>query len=360
MDEREKAARLDLLKFQVGELEKARSACRRRRRARNRPGACLSSADKLQRLCERSLRGALRQRRGGAGAAWRRLEARRRARRGRSRLPTASRGARRDQVAARRSRADPARVRRDDRRVARAPAGSRGPAGAPRAAQAQIRSVARGRHREAGRAVATARRAAERRRAPRGARGRDARRAGKHFWRARERCRARGARRRRSSAPRFKRSSAELAMGRTQFDVRFDAEPPEAAWTENGVDVARVLSVGQRRRRSPAAGAHRRRAASCRASCSPSGRWPRPLRPGKTLIFDEIDAGIGGRVADVVGRKLRRIGESFQVLCITHLPQIAAAGHVHFHISKSGRQRPHADARGSARRDANASRSWRV
>jgi DNA repair protein RecN (Recombination protein N) len=57
--------------------------------------------------------------------------------------------------------------------------------------------------------------------------------------------------------------------------------------------------------------------------------------PGKTLIFDEIDAGIGGRVAGVVGKKLRGIGESFQVLCITHLPQIAAAGHVHFHISKS-------------------------
>ncbi len=40
-------------------------------------------------------------------------------------------------------------------------------------------------------------------------------------------------------------------------------------------------------------------------------------------------------MADVVGKKLRGIGESFQVLCITHLPQIAAAGHVHFHISKS-------------------------
>jgi DNA repair protein RecN (Recombination protein N) len=57
--------------------------------------------------------------------------------------------------------------------------------------------------------------------------------------------------------------------------------------------------------------------------------------PGKTLIFDEIDAGIGGRVADVVGKTLRRLGEQFQVLCITHLPQIAAAGHVHFQISKA-------------------------
>ena len=57
--------------------------------------------------------------------------------------------------------------------------------------------------------------------------------------------------------------------------------------------------------------------------------------PGRTLIFDEIDAGIGGRVADVVGKTLRRLGDQFQVLCITHLPQIAAAGHAHFRISKT-------------------------
>ena len=46
--------------------------------------------------------------------------------------------------------------------------------------------------------------------------------------------------------------------------------------------------------------------------------------PGKTLIFDEVDAGIGGAVADVVGARLQRLGRRFQVLCITHLPQIAA------------------------------------
>ena len=56
--------------------------------------------------------------------------------------------------------------------------------------------------------------------------------------------------------------------------------------------------------------------------------------PGKTLIFDEVDAGIGGRVADVVGRKLQQLGRTFQVLCITHLPQMAAHAAVHFHISK--------------------------
>ena len=48
--------------------------------------------------------------------------------------------------------------------------------------------------------------------------------------------------------------------------------------------------------------------------------------PGKTLIFDEVDAGIGGAVADVVGGRLRLLGDRFQVLCITHLPQIAAYG----------------------------------
>ena len=52
------------------------------------------------------------------------------------------------------------------------------------------------------------------------------------------------------------------------------------------------------------------------------------------LIFDEVDAGIGGRVADVVGRKLRSLGSAFQVLCITHLPQIAAYADTHVQIDK--------------------------
>jgi DNA repair protein RecN (Recombination protein N) len=47
-----------------------------------------------------------------------------------------------------------------------------------------------------------------------------------------------------------------------------------------------------------------------------------------TLVFDEVDAGIGGAVAEVVGRKLRQLGAERQVLCVTHLPQVAAqAGH---------------------------------
>jgi DNA repair protein RecN (Recombination protein N) len=56
--------------------------------------------------------------------------------------------------------------------------------------------------------------------------------------------------------------------------------------------------------------------------------------PGKTLVFDEVDAGIGGAVADVVGNRLQRLGGRFQVLCITHLPQIAAHASTHFRITK--------------------------
>jgi DNA repair protein RecN (Recombination protein N) len=56
--------------------------------------------------------------------------------------------------------------------------------------------------------------------------------------------------------------------------------------------------------------------------------------PGKTLIFDEVDAGIGGRVADVVGSRLRALAGECQVFCITHLPQVAAYGQSHFLVSK--------------------------
>ena len=53
-----------------------------------------------------------------------------------------------------------------------------------------------------------------------------------------------------------------------------------------------------------------------------------------TLIFDEIDQGIGGRVGAVVGAKLRRLARTHQVLCITHLPQLAAYGDLHFRVEK--------------------------
>jgi DNA repair protein RecN (Recombination protein N) len=54
-----------------------------------------------------------------------------------------------------------------------------------------------------------------------------------------------------------------------------------------------------------------------------------------TLIFDEVDAGIGGAVAETVGKLLRQLGQSHQILCVTHLPQVAAQGNHHLKVSKS-------------------------
>ncbi len=54
----------------------------------------------------------------------------------------------------------------------------------------------------------------------------------------------------------------------------------------------------------------------------------------KTLIFDEVDAGIGGRVADLVGRRLQDLSGKHQVICITHLPQIATYADRHFLVEK--------------------------
>ena len=104
----------------------------------------------------------------------------------------------------------------------------------------------------------------------------------------------------------------------------------------------RAVPVAERRRGPPAAGQDRfgRRAVACHAGAEDHRRDERRRgdrtsgRLAKTLIFDEVDAGIGGRVATVVGQKLASLGDRFQVLCITHLPQIAACGRSHFLIEK--------------------------
>lgn len=54
-----------------------------------------------------------------------------------------------------------------------------------------------------------------------------------------------------------------------------------------------------------------------------------------TLIFDEVDSGIGGRVAEIVGRMLKQLGRDYQVLCVTHLPQVAATADSQWQVSKS-------------------------
>ena len=53
-----------------------------------------------------------------------------------------------------------------------------------------------------------------------------------------------------------------------------------------------------------------------------------------TLVFDEVDVGVGGKVAQIVGTRLRNLGKNAQVICITHLPQVAAQGEQHIFIDK--------------------------
>jgi DNA repair protein RecN (Recombination protein N) len=76
-------------------------------------------------------------------------------------------------------------------------------------------------------------------------------------------------------------------------------------------------------RRAPGAGTRARRREHARG-----------VDPGETLVFDEIDAGIGGHAARAVGTRLRQLGQSRQLLCITHLPQIASLAERHFAIAK--------------------------
>jgi DNA repair protein RecN (Recombination protein N) len=59
------------------------------------------------------------------------------------------------------------------------------------------------------------------------------------------------------------------------------------------------------------------------------------LGPAGLYVFDEVDAGVGGAVAEVIGRKLKEVSKHHQVICITHLPQIAVFADAHYHVSKA-------------------------
>jgi len=54
----------------------------------------------------------------------------------------------------------------------------------------------------------------------------------------------------------------------------------------------------------------------------------------RCMVFDEVDAGIGGAVAEIVGRELRKLGERGQVMCVTHLPQVACQAHHQLRVTK--------------------------
>ena len=138
-------------------------------------------------------------------------------------------------------------------------------------------------------------------------------------------------------ASRLERLLAELAMERTRIEVRFNQAASPEEWTERGIDEAEFYL-------SPNPGEDLKPLAKI-ASGGELSRVMLALKtlastdaPGKTLVFDEVDAGIGGRVADTVGHKLNGLGEKFQVVCVTHLPQIAAYAAAHYHVSKTVRR----------------------
>jgi DNA repair protein RecN (Recombination protein N) len=141
----------------------------------------------------------------------------------------------------------------------------------------------------------------------------------------------------RDLAKRVQVELSQLAMEKTLFEVRFDpreAAPTDSArWSERGLESAEFLLA-------PNPGEDLRPL----ARIASGGELSRILlalksvasldQPGKTLVFDEVDAGIGGRVAEVVGRKLKAMAARHQVLCVTHLPQIASLADRHYAVRK--------------------------
>jgi DNA repair protein RecN (Recombination protein N) len=133
---------------------------------------------------------------------------------------------------------------------------------------------------------------------------------------------------------------AQLAMEKTRFIVRFEPDevPPSGAershWGEHGLERASFLlapNPGEEPRpldRIASGGELSRILLALKSVASLDA-------PGKTLVFDEVDAGIGGGVAEVVGRKLKAIAARHQVLCVTHLPQIASLADRHYAVRKS-------------------------
>jgi DNA repair protein RecN (Recombination protein N) len=163
------------------------------------------------------------------------------------------------------------------------------------------------------------------------------------FHRAEDEYRTRAAAlsvKRQAAAPRFAADviavATGLAMQRLRFEVRFDTPAGEPHWGPKGLDIAEFFvspNPGEDLRplaRIVSGGELSRLMLAIKTVTAHKGR-------GATLIFDEVDAGIGGHTADVVGRRLQSLGSDYQVLCITHLPQIAAHGDVHFLIAKAVR-----------------------
>jgi len=132
---------------------------------------------------------------------------------------------------------------------------------------------------------------------------------------------------------------AEVDLAKARFDVRLEAiaekapdglEAPCGPGGREGASFQLSANPGEkpRRLRDAASGGELARLLLAVRNVL------RTAERSRVLLFDEIDAGIGGRAAGRVGERLRRLGAHHQVLCITHLPQVAALGDRHFQVSK--------------------------
>lgn len=135
-------------------------------------------------------------------------------------------------------------------------------------------------------------------------------------------------------AVRVERELKPLAMERTVF--RIEVEP--ANWSETGVDrVHFLVSANAGEEPKPmekiASGGELSRIALALKSCL-LGTRPGESAVPRTLVFDEIDAGIGGRAAEGVARRLKTLAAENQVLCVTHLAQIACFADRHYRVGK--------------------------
>ena len=114
-------------------------------------------------------------------------------------------------------------------------------------------------------------------------------------------------------------------------------EPGTRAFTESGVDQLELLAsfnpgVQPRPLRSVASGGETSRLLLALATVLGAAAEPR------LIVLDEVDEGVGGRAGSVVGAALRRLASRHQVLCVTHLPQVAAYGRRHFVVAKTGHE----------------------
>lgn len=122
----------------------------------------------------------------------------------------------------------------------------------------------------------------------------------------------------------------QLGMPGGRFDIAFETLDAASAAGLERVEFLVSANPGQALKplnKVASGGELSRISLAIQVIAAQSGRIP-------TLIFDEVDVGVGGGVAEIVGQQLRALGQSRQVLCVTHLPQVAAQGQQHLQVSK--------------------------